>query len=120
MKLMRETASLVNWMMANPNFHKPEVGEDVTELMWTDRSAWRVTEVDPDGKGATLTRYAAKFIGQGYGDERYCYEDENGCPLLNENHKIHIRYRYKSWRVNGKHKIHLAWGCRDEYQDPSF
>ena len=120
MELMQDTASLVNWMLANPNFHKPVAGEDVTELMWTDRCAWRVTEVDRDGKGATLTRYAAKFIGQGYGDERYQYEDENGLPLLRQDHTIHIRYRYKSWRIDGNRKIHLAWGYREEYQDPSF
>lgn len=120
MKLMKDTASLVNWALENPNYHKPEVGEDVTELLWTDRCAWRVTAVDPDGKGATLTRYNAKFIGQGYGDEKYQYEDENGMPLLSQTQKIHIRYKYKNWRIDGRHKIHLAWGRRDEYQDPSF
>lgn len=119
MKLMKETASLTNWLMANPDYHRPEVGEDVTELMWTDRRAWRVTAVDKDGKGATLTRYAAKNIGKGYGDETYQYDDENGNPLLS-NQTIHIRYKYKSWRIDGKHKINLAWGIRDQYRDPSF
>lgn len=128
MKLMKDTASLTNWLLANPDYHRPEVGEDVTELMWTDRCAWRVTAVDKDGKGATLTRYNAKYIGKGYGDETYQYDDENGNPLLSEGDTIHIRYKYKSWRVDGqynglrvsRYKIHLAWGFREEYRDPSF
>ena len=119
MKLMHDTASLVNFMLANPDYHRPEVGEDVTELMWTDRTAWRVTAVDADGKGATLTRYNAKYIGKGYGDETYQYDDENGNPLLS-NSTMHIRYKYKSWRIDGKYKINLAWGYREEDRDPSF
>ncbi len=120
MKLMKETASLVNFMLANPEFVKPEVGMDVTELMWTDRRAWRVTAVDNDGKGATLTKYKAKYIGKGYGDETYQYDDENGNPLLSDGQTIHIRYKYKSWRIDGKYKINLAFGYREEYRDPSF
>ena len=129
MKLMKETASLVNFMLNNPKFHKPEVGEDVTELLWTDRSAWRVTAVDPDGKGCTITEYNAKWIGKGYGDETYQYDDENGNPLLGDR-TMHIRYKYKAWRVVSDYcgmktssrgwKINLAWGIRDEYRDPSF
>lgn len=127
MKLMKDTASLVNFMMANPNFHKPELNEDVTELMWTDRIAYRVTAVDKDCRGCTITRYNPKFIGSSYGDERYQYDDENGNPLLS-NSSYHIRYRRGKWVVIGSYcgfktkgfPIHLAWGIRDEYCDPSF
>jgi hypothetical protein len=127
MKLMKDTASLVNFMLANPNFHKPELDENVTELMWTDRVAYRVTAVDKDGRGCTITKYKPKFIGKCYGDERYKYDDENGNPLLSDL-SYHIRYRSGKWVVvdsyNGlKTKgfpIHLAWGVSDEYRDPSF
>ena len=122
MKLGTETASVMNWLMANPEYHKPVIGENVTECMWTDRHAWRVTAVTPDGKGATLTKYAPKYIGKAYGDESYEYEDANGNPLLDKRQTIQIRFRYKAWRTNnGKgSKIDLAWGRRDEYRDPSF
>jgi hypothetical protein len=72
---------------------------------------------------------AAKWIGKGYGDETYQYDDENGNPLLGDR-TMHIRYKYKAWRVMGDYcgmkigskgwKINLAWGIRDEYRDPSF
>lgn len=119
MKLGKETGSVMNWLMANPKYHQPVIGEDVTECMWTDRHAWQVTAVDPDGKGATLTRYAAKRIGKEYGDETYQYDDEDGKPMLSDQ-TLHIRYRWKAWRTEYGSKISLAWGCRDEYRDPSF
>lgn len=119
MKLGTETASVMNWMMANPEYHKPTIGEDVTECKWTDREAWRVTAVDPDGKGATLRKYEPKYVGKGYGDESYEYEDANGQPLLGKQ-SMHIRYKYKSWRTDGGRKISLSWGRRDKYRDPSF
>ena len=119
MKLGKDTGSIMNWLMVNPKFHQPVVGEDVTECMWTDRHAWRVTAVDPDGKGATLTRYKPKRIGKAYGDETYQYDDENGNPLLSSQ-TMKIRYRWKAWRCLGGHKISLARGQREEYRDPSF
>ena len=32
MKLGKDTGSLVNWMLTNPDYVKPEVGMDVTEF----------------------------------------------------------------------------------------
>ncbi len=120
MKLGTETANIMNWLMANPNYRKPAEGEDVTECMWTDRRAWRVIAVDADGKGATLTRYEPKYVGKAYGDESYEYDDADGNPLLDVRQTMHIRYKYKSWRTDGGRKVDLAWGRRDEYRDPSF
>ena len=51
MKFGKDTGSLVNWALANPDYVKPEVGMDVTEFFWSARRAWRVVEVDEDGKG---------------------------------------------------------------------
>jgi hypothetical protein len=118
MKLGKDTGSLVNFMLANPNFIKPEVGMDVTECHWTDRSAWRVVEVDADGKGCTLQRYAPKAIGNYY-EQRYQYEDESGKPMLREGHTMHIRYKYKRWKC-GSNTVNLRFNCRCEYEDPSF
>ena len=127
MKLMKDTASLVNFAMANPNFHKPELDENVTELMWTDRVAYRVTAVDKDGRGCTITKYEPKFIGKCYGDERYQYDDENGNPLLSDL-SCHIRYRRGKWVVTDTYNglkvkgypMQDGWGIRDEDRDPSF
>jgi hypothetical protein len=118
MKLGKDTGSLVNFMLANPNFVKPEVGMDVTECHWTDRSAWRVVAVDDDAKGCTLQRYAPKAIGNYY-EQRYQYEDETGKPMLKEGHTMHIRYKYKRWKCGGS-TINLRFNCRCEYEDPSF
>lgn len=124
MKLGIETGSLVNFMMANPKFVNPEVGMNVTELHWTDRDAWQITSVDKDGKGCIITKYAPKYIGKGYGDEAYQYDDENGNPLLDEENYVHIRYHYKKWRVfsDGKYEydMNLSFGVRETYRDPSF
>ena len=41
MKLMKDTCSFTNACMANPRYTEPKVGMDVTELMWSDRAAYR-------------------------------------------------------------------------------
>ena len=124
LKLGKDTGSLVNYLSQQNGFHKPQVGEDVTELLWTDRSAYRCVAVDRDGKGATLKRYDAKYIGKCYGDERYQFCDENGNPMLLEGSEIHVRWRYNRWKVETQNhffaNISLAWGERSEYRDPSF
>ena len=121
MRLGKETESLVNFMPANPNFVKPEVGMDVTEYVtechFNDRYAWRVVEVDSDGKGCTLQKYAAKLKDDYYSQD-YIYEDENGNPLLC-NLFMHVRYKYKAWRYGGS-KVNLRFNYRSQYEDPSF
>ena len=122
-----DTGSFVNMMSNDERFRAVKVGVDVTELLWTDRNAWRITDVDKDGKGFTMTEYAPVFIGSGYGDERYRYTDGDGNPLLSNRTK-HVRYRYKKWaeecgKYNGKtifETIHLAFNMREKYVDPSF
>jgi hypothetical protein len=118
MQLGKDTGSLFNWALANPKYVKPEVGMDVTECHWTDRSAWRVIAVDDDLKGCTLQRYAPKAIGD-YFEQRYQYEDENGQPLLHPRRKMHIRYKYKRWKC-GSTTVNLSFNSRCEYEDPSF
>ena len=122
-----DTVSFVNMMSNDDRFRAVKVGVDVTELLWTDRNAWRITDVDKDGKGFTMTEYEPVFIGSGYGDEIYRYTDGNGNPLLSNRTK-HVRYRYKKWaeergKYNGKtifETIHLAFNMREKYVDPSF
>lgn len=122
-----DTGSFVNMMSNDERFRAVKVGTNVTELMWTDRNAWMITSVDEDGKGFTITEYNPIYIGKGYGDEHYRYDDENGRPLLSNRTK-HVRYRYNKWMeeyadYEGKkkyQKIHLAFNMREKYRDPSF
>ncbi len=119
MKLMKDTASLVNWMIANPNYVKPEVGMDVTECHWTDRTAWRIIQVDEDGKGFTMQRYDARNHG-GIGAQDWDYENEDGTPRLMDI-TTRVRYKYKKWKHEDSNTdIHLAFNCRDQYHDWSF
>ena len=116
--------SVVNRLMENKHFHLPKVGEDVTECLWSDREAYHCVEVSKDGRTATLIRYKPKFVGSGYGDERYEFVDDNGNLLLSSM-TIKVRFKYNKWRVlyeDGKTGgiKNLAWGVRSEYRDPSF
>lgn len=128
MKLMKDTCSLTNALMANPRYTEPKVGMDVTQLMWSDRCAYRIIKVSEDKKTFMMQRYNAKWIGECYGDERYRYEDENGNPLLLDGFTKTIKFRYGQWyemeqNWDGKtryDKISLAFNCREDYRDPSF
>jgi len=127
MKLMKDTCSLTNALLANPRYTEPKVGMDVTQLMWSDRAAYRIIEVSKDKKTFVMRRYNSKWIGKGYGDETYRYEDENGNPLLMEGNDTTVKFRYgrwyalNTWYEKPKYeKISLAFNCREDYRDPSF
>ena len=126
MKLMKDTCSLTNALLANPRYTEPKVGMDVTQLMWSDRAAYRIISVSKDKRTFVMCRYASKWIGKGYGDETYQYVDENGNPLLSDYDKT-IKFRYGRWyELNTWYekpqyeKINLAFNCREDYRDPSF
>ncbi len=63
----------INQMMGN-NSTNPEVGKGATILMYSDRHAYEVTEVSEDGNKCKIRAMECKFIGSGYGDERYSYK----------------------------------------------
>ena len=62
-----------NQMMGN-NSSIPVVGEGATILMYSDRHAYEVTEVNEDGSECKIRPMTCKFVGSGYGDEQYEYE----------------------------------------------
>lgn len=64
----------INQLMGN-NSSEPIVGEGATILHYSDRSAYQVIEVSNDGLTCVLQKMDCKFIGSGYGDERYEYAD---------------------------------------------
>ena len=110
--------NLMNRLMENNNYVEPVAGMDVTECHYSDRSAWKIIEVDNDKKGFTMQRYAAKNKG-GIGSQEWIYDNEDGTPRLS-NQKVYVRYKYKKWKINGVHDISLIFNRRDEYYDWSF
>jgi hypothetical protein len=65
----------INQMMGN-NSTVPVVGEGATILHYSDRSAYEVISVSNDSRKCTIRKMATKFIGEGYGDERYEYSSD--------------------------------------------
>ena len=64
--------SFQNQIMGN-NATEPKVGEGATILHYSDRSAFEVVEVSDNGNTCVIRPMDCKFIGCGYGDERYEY-----------------------------------------------
>jgi hypothetical protein len=60
MNLMSPTNSLMNNIAANSVQPTPAVGMGATELCWTDRHAYTITEVSPSGRRITVRRDHAK------------------------------------------------------------
>ena len=127
MKLMKDTGSLTNALLANPKYTEPKVGMDVAKLLWSDRHAYQIITVAKEGKSFIMQRYQPKWIGKCYGDETYQYEDEKGRPLLT-NYTTLVKWRYGKWYevfsgFDGKddyNPISLSFNYREEYRDPSF
>lgn len=95
-------------------FVKPEVGMDVTDRYYDE--AWRVVDVDRDGKGCTLQKYKKiltdKALAKGdYYSNDYEYEDKNGKPNLSNLH-WHIRYKNGTWNCRSRGVLDLAFGER--------
>ena len=71
-----------NQLMGN-NSTVPVVGEGATILMYSDRNAYDVTWVSEDGNECKIRPCKCKYVGSGYGDERYEYEpDPEGYEVL--------------------------------------
>jgi len=62
----------INQMMGN-NITLPEVGKGATILMYSDRHPYEVIETNEDASSCVIREMDYKFIGSGYGDERYEY-----------------------------------------------
>lgn len=72
----------INQMMGN-NSTTPVVGEGATILMYSDRSAYEVIEVSKDGSSCVIRNMDTKFIGSGYGDEKYTYHSNPNNYTMN-------------------------------------
>ena len=71
----------INQMMGN-NCSVPVVGEGATTLSYSDRHAYEVISVNEDSSSCVIRTMNCKFVGSGYGDERYTYtSNEDGNTM---------------------------------------
>ena len=92
MKLGKQTGSFFNWMMSK-NQSIPVVGAGATILLWTDRHAYEVIEVNEKEKSCVIQRYAPKRTDDfGMSDSQdYEYKE-----LTEE--KVKLYYRWGGWK----------------------
>lgn len=65
--------SLMNQLMGN-NSSLPVVGNGATIMHYSDRSAYQVTWVSECGTKCKINPAIMKYVGSGYGDEKYEYQ----------------------------------------------
>lgn len=100
--------NLTNRLMEGGEVKPPEVGMGVTEYCYSDRHAYTIVEVAPNGKRFWMTHDDYTFK-DGYGEN---YKSDTSNP------RIEVRKFPKGWKiVKGNH---VAVGIRDAYYDPHF
>jgi hypothetical protein len=92
MKLGKQTGSFFNWMMSK-NQSIPVVGAGATILLWTDRHAYEVIEVNEKEKSCVIQRYAPTRLDKyGMSDSQdYEYKE-----LTQE--KVKLYYKWGGWK----------------------
>lgn len=115
MRLMHDTASLTNALMANTT-NAPKVGDTFAELMWTDRTLWVITEVVSP----------KEFKAQRVETELKCWEDGTEFPkrdadgkFLTDGSTSTFKKPRKYWYCDGR-RVSLSFGATTGYRDPSF
>tara|TARA_R110000782_G_scaffold98188_8_gene183439 strand:- start:1464 stop:2027 length:564 start_codon:yes stop_codon:yes gene_type:complete len=78
----------MNQLMGN-NQSIPVIGEGATILHYSDRSAYEVIEVSPNGDSCVIRSMDTTWCGLAYGDEQYTYQSnpENGTRNIEWNAK---------------------------------
>ena len=116
MTLMKDTASLTNALMEN----KPReirVGDTFAELLWTDRTLWKVTEVT--NQKDFMAEQVETELKDGWEDgTEYPVRDADG-NILTDGQPSRFTLKRKYWYRNGV-RIHISWGATTGYTDPSF
>lgn len=131
MKLGTQTGSVINHLHSSAVIGQPEpvVGMGATMLLWTDRSACTITNVQ-QVRGKTIvtvrTDYATVVAGSSHdGSAEYSYaRNPKGCECHFRREddgrwqQVVINQQTGRWgKVSGRG---LRIGERDEYRDPSF
>ena len=120
---LKDTGSLTNWLMDTGNT-PPKVGEGATVFGWTDRYAYEVESVAPDGKSCVVYELDAKRVDSNGMSEMQEYEYSRPA---NPRFKTLVfrwgAWREKSeadWREKKYPKISIRFGIRQKYYDFSF
>ena len=71
-RIIGVAGGFINQISGN-NKSEPVIGEGATILHYSDRSAYEVIAVSDSGNECTIRKMTTKFVGDGYGDERYEY-----------------------------------------------
>jgi hypothetical protein len=94
--------SFINQLMGN-NSTLPKVGEGATIMYYSDREAYQVTWVSDCGTKCKINPAIMKYVGSGYGDERYEYQGYQD-------------YHYDVvWRRGAWYKVHNVVAFEDAF-----
>lgn len=116
MKLFAETGSVINALMDNGGgCLEPKVGDTFAELLWTDRNLWIIKSVKSN-RDFIAERVETKMKDWTDGTEYPVVADgviqTSGSPS-------HFTRPRKYWKCDG-HTVHLSFGAKTGYRDPSF
>jgi hypothetical protein len=92
MRLGKDTGSMMNWLMSAGS-PAPEVGKGMTELHWSDRTAYQVMEISKDGKRVTVRQCKSKRVddlGMTDSGQIYDYSELHNTSNV-------LVFRYGSW-----------------------
>lgn len=90
-----------NQLMSH-NCSVPVVGEGATELLYSDRHAYEVLEVNEAKKTAVLQRYAPTPLFKGMTDSQaYEYKEFEGEPFT-------VHYKWGSWKTKSRSIVFVS------------
>lgn len=114
MRLMKDTASLNNWLMGGTNGQPiPEAGMGATILMWTDRVAATIVKVTRT-QVHVQKDHAIRIDSNGMSESQdYRYEPNPDAEVI-----IFRRNKRGAYKSPGHGQLRL--GDRDSYHDYSF
>jgi len=121
LKLGSGTGSLVNHLVSRSKGLEPVVGMGATELMWTDRHALTIVEVNEKKTMVVVQRDNVKRIDNGgpYTES----QDYEFTPNPNATRVPYTLRKNGAWVKLGesmKGGSRISIGRRSEYCDPSF
>lgn len=110
----QEHGSLQNLMLSGATTNKPEVGQGVTEICWTDRHAGTITSVSKSGKSFKWRQdIATRTDSNGMSDvQTYDFKPNPDSPEKTARQHKNGKF-YTDGRV-------IQVGARSEYHDFSF
>jgi hypothetical protein len=115
MKLGRDSASVVNYMMSGTNGQPvPTVGMGVTILMWTDRHAGTITRISASGKTFWFKQDRAIRTDTNGMSESQMYRFEPDPSARERSARL---TKSGAWKDHG---TQIRVGDRNEYHDFSF